>query len=77
MSLFHFDVRFGDTPWSEDDTGSELDGLREARNEAVDLARGLAKDHLDFVHEIAVRVRNGTAEPLFVLRLCPLVEELA
>jgi hypothetical protein len=75
MALFHFDVRYDDRAWSEDDTGSELDGLEEARKEAFELARELAKDQLDGTREITIRVRDGKPEPIMSLRVSLRVEE--
>src|SRR3954471_8309047 len=69
MALFHFDVRYDDRPWSDDATGSELDGVEEARKEAFELARQLAKDQLDGTREIAIRVRDGKPEPIMSLRV--------
>jgi hypothetical protein len=77
MTLFHFDVRYDDHPWLDDDIGTELRDIAEARKEACDLARGLAKDCLKCPREIAIRVRDEAAEPLMTLRLSLAIEERA
>src|SRR3954451_24953304 len=69
MPLFHFDVRYDDRPWSEDATGSELDGVAEARKEAFELARELAKDQLGRTREITTQFKDGTPEPIMSLRV--------
>ena len=75
MPLFHFDVRFDLADWSEDDEGTELRNAAEARDQAFDLARGLAKEHIDGNREISIRVRDGSPEPVVTLRLSLSVDD--
>ncbi len=69
MPRFHFDVRYGSEPWSEDPDGTNLLDAREARSEAVTLMAELVLDHLREYQEIAVRVRDGQPTPLLTLTL--------
>src|SRR3954453_11463749 len=55
MPRFHFDVRYGRQDWSDDADGVELRDALEARNQAFDLERGLAKHHIDGNREIRAR----------------------
>jgi hypothetical protein len=77
MPLFHFDVRFDRADWSDDDEGVELRDTAEARDQAFDLARGLAKEHIDGNREITIRVRDGHPEPVVTLRLSLSVDDRA
>ena len=77
MPVFHFDVRYDDEEWSDDPDGLELNGIDEARIEALDLARGLAKEHILGCREIAIRVRDGQPEPVIIVRLSMTAQERA
>ena len=72
MPLFHFDVRYNDEPWSDDETGTELDAAGMARAEA-----SLAKEQLRQNNAIAVRIRDGDPEPILILSLSLRAEERA
>ena len=77
MPLFHYDVQFDAQDWSEDPDGIELSGIDEMRAEAFSLASGLARDHIARCREIAIRVRNGSPDPVLTLRLSLAVEDRA
>jgi hypothetical protein len=68
MPRFHFDVRFGTKPWSDDSDGLELAGLDEARQAAVSLALSLAQESHP-AEDLEVRVRDSAPEPLCGVRL--------
>jgi len=65
---FWFAVRYDDDAWSEDDEGTELPDLEEARRSALDLALSLAKADAP-THELTVRVRDGDPAPVLLVRL--------
>jgi hypothetical protein len=68
MPRFHFDVRLGTQPWSDDRDGLKLAGFDEARQAAVSLALSLAqKSHP--AGDLEVRVRDDAPEPLCGVRL--------
>jgi hypothetical protein len=69
VPLFHFDVQYGQEPWSYDESGTELDSEDEVRNQAFDLISMLVRDKLRNHTEIAVRVRDGWPAPIQTLRL--------
>ncbi len=77
MPLFHFDVRYSDEPWSDDETGTELAAAGMARAEALDLLASLAKEQLRQNNAIAVRIRHGDPEPILILSLSLRAEERA
>jgi hypothetical protein len=67
MGRFHFDVRYDGQSWSEDAKVIEATSPKEARQEAVELALWLAKEHLS-ASELVIRVRDDALEPLASVR---------
>jgi hypothetical protein len=75
MSLFYFDVKINDQPWSEEQDGRELPGADEARRSALELIRRQAKGGLPNASRIWIRVRDGSPEPLMNVSFSLAVED--
>jgi hypothetical protein len=75
MPKFHFDVRYDDEAWSEDEEEIYYDSLEEARSEAIELMAGLTADTLRDYWKLMVRVRNDQRTPLLTLTLSLDAEE--
>ena len=70
MPLFKFDLRYDDDPWDPDDTeGTEVESKEQARIDALELAASIAKDQVRKHRLIAVRVRDGSPEPVVTVTL--------
>ncbi len=69
MPKFHFDVRYDDEAWSEDEEEIDYDTLEEARSEAIELMAGLTTDTLRDYWKLMIRVRNDQRTPLLTLTL--------
>ena len=67
MSLYHFDLRCDVEPGSPAEFGLELPSPEEARKQAFEMIGELAKERLRASREIAVRIRDGSPEPLLTL----------
>ena len=76
MPKFHFDVRYDDEAWSEDEEEIDYDSLEEARSEAIELMAGLTADTLRDYCKLMIRVRNDQRTPLLTLTLSSDAEEL-
>ncbi len=68
MPKFHFDVRYDDEAWSEDEEEIDFASL-EARSEAIELMAGLTADKLREEWRLMIRVRNDQHTPLLTLTL--------
>ena len=75
MPLFHFDVRYSDQPWSDDDQGLEFATVDRARAEARDLIAAIAKESLREHSKLSVRIRDGKPEPVLTLSLSLRIDE--
>ena len=75
MPKFHFDVRYDDEAWSEDEEEIDFASLEEARSEAIELMAGLTADNLREYRRLMIRVRNDQRAPLLTLTLSMKAEE--
>ena len=75
MPQFHFDVRYDDEAWSEDEEEFDFASLEEARSEAIELMAGLAANKLREYRTLMIRVRNDQRTPLLTLTLSLIPEE--
>ena len=75
MPQFHFDVRYDDKAWSEDEEEFDFASLEEARSEAIELMAGLTANKLREYWRLMIRVRNDQRTPLLTLTLSLKAEE--
>jgi hypothetical protein len=76
MPRFYFDFSEGDSH-SEDDEGTELPDLDEARAEAIEALVAMGKDYRERVARgLAVNVRDKTGKHLFRATLRITIEDL-
>jgi hypothetical protein len=75
MPQFHFDVRYDDEAWSEDEEEFDFASLEEARSEAIELMAGLTANKLREYRTLMIRVRNDQRTPLLTLTLSLIPEE--
>ncbi len=75
MPKFHFDVRYDDEAWSEDEEENDFASLEEARSEAIELMAGLTANRLREYWRLMIRVRNDQRTPLLTLTLSLKAEE--
>ena len=69
MPQFHFDVRYDDEAWSEDEEEIDFASLDEARSEAIELIAGLTANKLREYRTLMIRVRTDQRTPLLTLTL--------
>ena len=75
MPRFHFDVRYDDEAWSEDEEDNDFASLDEARSEAIELMAGLTANKLREYRRLMIRVRDDRRTPLLTLTLSLKAEE--
>ena len=75
MPRFHFDVRYDDEAWSEDEEENDFASLDEARSEAIELMAGLTANKLREYRRLMIRVRDDQRRPLLTLTLSLKAEE--
>ncbi len=75
MPKFHFDVRYDNEAWSEDEEENNFPSLEEARSEAIELMAGLTASKLREYRTLMIRVRNDERTPLLTLTLSLKAEE--
>jgi hypothetical protein len=75
MPKYHFDVRYDDEAWSEDEEENDFASLEEARSEAIELMAGLTASKLREYWRLMIRVRNDQRTPLLTLTLALKAEE--
>ena len=68
MGCFHLDVSYDGQAWSEKAELIEVQSPEVARQEAVEIALRLARQHPS-ASELVVRVRDETLEPLASIRV--------
>jgi hypothetical protein len=74
VPLYHFDLSVNVQPWSNDETGIELADFKQARRQALMLAAEVTKESIQDLHEVCVRVQDGSPVPLIVVRVAVTVE---
>ena len=75
MPKFHFDARYNDEDWSDDEEEIDFASLEEARSEAIERMAGLTASKLREYWRLMIRVRDDQRTPLLILTLSLKAEE--